>query len=243
MRIYAFVPARSGSKGLPDKNVLDLDGHTLMAYAISFGQALEVDRVIVSTDSEDYAAIARRYGADCPYLRGAEASTDTAMEESILLDMSHNLPRHGIDMPDIWIRLKPTNPFRRVEAVRQGLEAMTSAYPPDSVRIVSKVESRIWTINDLGWFEPLIPGWDPHRSVMRRTEFPEAYAPFNLDIFFHANWLRWGSGYMGNRILPVVDHVITGMDINDADDLEVIRAMVQARPRPDIVSRYLVDPG
>ncbi len=242
MRVYAFVPARSGSRGLPHKNVLDLDGHPLMAYAIAFGQALGVDRVIVSTDSDEYAEIARRYGADCPYLRGAEASTDTAMEELILSDMSRNLPDHGIEMPDIWVRLKPTNPFRRVDTVRRGLEAMTSTLPPDSVRIVSKIESRTWTINDQGWLAPLISGWDPDRSVMRRTEFPEAYSPFNLDIFFHANWLRWGSAYMGQRILPIVDHVITGMDINDADDLDVIRAMVRPRPRPDIVSRYLVEP-
>ena len=242
MRIYAFVPARSGSKGLPDKNILDLDGHPLMAYAIAFGQALGIDRVIVSTDSEEYASIARSYGADCPYLRGADASTDIAMEELILEDMRQNLPKHGIEMPDIWVRLKPTNPFRRVETVLRGLDAMTSASPPDSVRIVSKIESRAWTINDEGWFEPLISGWDQNRSVMRRTEFPEAYAPFNLDILSHENWLRWGSGYMGRRILPIEDHVITGMDINDADDLDVIRAMVQARPRPDIVSRYLVDP-
>lgn len=243
MRIYAFIPARSGSKGLPDKNILDLDGHPLMAYAIAFGQALNIDKVIVSTDSEEYAAIARDYGAECPYLRGPKASSDTAMEELILEDMKQNLPTHGITMPDIWIRLKPTNPFRGVESVKKGLEAMTSETPPDSVRIVSKIEARTWTINDQGWLEPLIPGWDPDRSVMRRTEFPEAYSPFNLDMFFHKNWERLGSAYMGRRILPIEDHVITGMDVNDGEDLDLIRAMVQPRPRPDIVSRYLVDPS
>ena len=66
MRVYALVPARSGSKGLPDKNIQDIGGHPLMAYAIAFGRELGIDRVIVSTDSERYAEIARIYGADCP---------------------------------------------------------------------------------------------------------------------------------------------------------------------------------
>jgi CMP-N-acetylneuraminic acid synthetase len=244
VRIYAFVPARSGSKGLPDKNILPIDGHPLLAYSVAFGKALDIDRVIVSTDSEKYADIARSYGADCPYLRGPQASSDTAMEEDILRDMSENLPAHGIEMPDLWVRLKPTNPFRSLESVQKAIRILIENPNVDSVRIVSETESRIATINADGWLEPLLDIWNPDmRSVMRRTEFPKTYRPYNLDVLRHKNWETRGSAYMGRRVYPIVEHSITGHDVNDQDDFEVIRAIIEARPRPEFLTRYLPDLG
>src|SRR5205085_11147302 len=102
MTAYALIPARSGSKGLPDKNILELDGHPLIGHSIAFARKLPVDRIIVSTDSEAYRAIALRYGGECPYLRGPEASSDTAQESEILADLTANLRSHGIPLPEIW---------------------------------------------------------------------------------------------------------------------------------------------
>ena len=167
--VYAFVPARSGSKGLPNKNILPIDGHPLMAYAISFGLALGIDRVIVSTDSEQYGEIARHYGAECPYLRGDVASSDKAMEEDILADMAENLPKHGIPIPDIWVRLKPTNPFQNLEKTRSAIEMLRTNPDIDSVRHVNASETRLCIINDDGYLEPLLAEWPADRSVIRRT--------------------------------------------------------------------------
>src|ERR1700759_1679759 len=111
MLVYALIMARSGSKGVPDKNIRDVAGHPLLAYSIAFARKLGIDRIIVSTDSTVYQEIALQYGAECPYLRGAQASSDTAMDEDILADLRDNLPRFGISMPDLWVRLKPTSPF------------------------------------------------------------------------------------------------------------------------------------
>jgi CMP-N,N'-diacetyllegionaminic acid synthase len=240
--VYAFVPARSGSKGLPDKNILPIDGHPLMAYAIAFGRALGIDRVIVSTDSERYADIARYYGADCPYLRGAEASSDTAMEEAIVADMAENLPRYGIAMPAIWLRLKPTNPFHRLDHAREAIDLLRTRPDIDSVRSVNQTESRLQRINAEGFLEALSPDWPADRSVIRRSEFPTAYSVFNLDVFRHRNWERLGSGYMGRRAYPIVGEPITGIDINNRDDFELARALIEARPRPRVVARHLVEP-
>jgi len=242
MLTYAFVPARAGSKGLPDKNILPIGGHPLLAYAIAFGRALNIDRVIVSTDSERYAEIARHYGAECPYLRGVRASSDTAMEEDILADMAENLPRHGIPMPDIWVRLKPTNPFRSVDSVHTALDCLATSPEVDSVRIVSQSDARVCVINRDGWLEPLLDTWDPGRSVMRRTEFPDVYSPFNLDVLRHRLWLERGAAYMGQRIRAIVDNQITGLDINDRDEFDLVKALIEATPRPSIVARYLIDP-
>lgn len=244
MKAYAFIPARSGSKGLPHKNIAPIDGHPLLSYAVAFGKALGVDQVILSTDSPQYREIAESYGAFCPGLRCAEASSDTAMEEDIIADLTRTLPAMGIDLPDVWIRLKPTNPFRKVDTVRRALKVLEDDDSIDSVRIVSKADCRLVMQNGDGFLEPMLPGiWDPDRSVMRRTEFPEAYSPFNLDVLRHRNWEKLGAGYMGKRIFPIVDHAITGMDINDAEDFELVKTMIEMRPRPQIVADYLVSPA
>lgn len=240
--VYAFVPARSGSKGLPDKNILPIDGHPLLAYSIAFGKALGIDRVILSTDSERYAEIGRYYGADCPYLRGEEASSDTAMEEHILADMEANLPQHGIPMPDIWLRLKPTNPLRKLEDAQKAIDILKSRPEVDSVRHVSAAETRLCTVNDAGYLEPLLAGWPEDRSVIRRTEFPKAYQVFNLDVLRHSNLAKLGSAYMGKNALPLIGEAITGVDVNDTDDFEMVKALIEMRPRPDVVARHLVEP-
>jgi CMP-N,N'-diacetyllegionaminic acid synthase len=239
MRVYALIPARSGSKGLPDKNILPIDNHPLLAYSIAFGKKLPIDRVILSTDSIVYQNIAIRYGAECPYLRGAKASSDTAMEEDILADLNKNLPGCGIDVPDIWVWLKPTCPFRSVDAVKEAIEILWKSPDVDSVRIVSEADARIHRINNDGFLEPLLKEWDPHRSKMRRSEFPKVYQPFNLEVFRHAGWAERGALFMGRRIRPIICPRITGLDVDDREGFEIIKSLIEARPRAEIVRRYI----
>jgi CMP-N-acetylneuraminic acid synthetase len=242
MRAYALIPARSGSKGVPHKNIRKIAGHPLFAYSIAFAKKLEFERIIVSTDSEAYRDIALQYGAECPYLRGEEASRGDSMEESIFSDLARNLPEHGIALPDIWARLKPTNPFRSVASVREALEALRTDPQLDSVRIVSRADARLWRINAEGFLEPFLESWDRSRSIMRRQEFPDVYDPFNLDLFRHAGWVERYSNFMGRRIKPIVEHKITGLDINDEDDFTLVDALISLRPRPQFLERFVHDP-
>jgi CMP-N,N'-diacetyllegionaminic acid synthase len=243
MRVYALIPARSGSRGVPDKNIREIAGHPLLAYSIAFAKKIKFERIIVSTDSLRYQEIAIRYGADCPYLRGAMASSHTAMEEDILTDLAANLPRLGISMPDVWVRLKPTSPLRSVRSVEAAIAALKADPTLNSVRIVSETESRLHVIDKDGYLVPLSPQWDPRRSVMRRDEFPRAYKPFNLDVLRHALWIERGSAYMGKRVKPIVEHKITGLDIDDNDDFELAKALISVKPRPAFLESYIHDPA
>lgn len=239
MRVYALIPARSGSKGLPDKNILPMAGHPLLAYSAAFAARLPIDRVLLSTDSARYADIGRAYGAEVPALRGAAASSDTAMEEDILADLDATLPELGIPMPDAWVWLKPTCPFRDPAAVAEAIRVLRERPEVDSVRIVSEADARLHRINADGWLEPLLPIWDPKRSKMRRSEFPRSFQPFNLEVFRHEGWRQRGSLFMGHRIHPIVLPRITGFDVDDRDGFEIIRALIEADPRPDIVARHI----
>ena len=243
MRTYALIPARSGSKGVPNKNIREIGGHPLLAYSIAFAKKARFDRIIVSTDSEAYLAIALKYGAECPYLRGAKASTDTAMEEEILADLAENLPRLGIPLPDIWARLKPTSPLRSTRSVAEAIAALENDGTLHSARIVSEADARLHVIDGDGFLEPLLPTWDRNRSIMRRVEFPRVFKPFNLDVFRHAGWVERGSAFMGTRVKPIVEHKITGMDIDDEDDFALMRTLIGMRPRPAFLDPYIHDPA
>jgi CMP-N,N'-diacetyllegionaminic acid synthase len=239
MKIYALIPARSGSKGLPHKNVLEIDGHPLIAYSIAFAHNIAVDRIIVSTDSERYRAIALQYGAECPCLRGAAASSDTAQEAEILADLAASLPSCSIPLPDIWIWLKPVNPFRSIESVRQAVQILSERPEADSVRIVSEADARLHHVNDEGFLAPYGPGWDPTLSKMPRSRFPKVYQPFNLEVFRHQGWVERYARFMGTRIVPIVAPKITGLDIDDQDAFDIAKALIETRPRPDVVARHI----
>jgi CMP-N,N'-diacetyllegionaminic acid synthase len=241
--VYALILARSGSKAVPGKNVRPIGSHPLFAYSIAFAKKLRIDRIIVSTDSPDYRQIALSYGAECPYLRGAKASSDTAIDEDILTDLAENLPKHGVPMPDIWVRLKPTTPFRSVRSVETALVALQDDPTLDSVRIVSVTEARIHVIDSEGFLAPLSPTWDPTRSVILRSEFPRAYKPFNLHVFRHKGWEERGAAYMGRRIKPIIEHKITGIDIDDEDDFDLVKTLIEAKPRPAFLQRFVHEPS
>jgi CMP-N-acetylneuraminic acid synthetase len=239
LRVYALVPARSGSKGLPDKNILEIDGRPLIGHAIAFGLSLKIDRVLVSTDSERYATIARQWGGECPFLRTDVASSDAAREEDILDDLDERLPQHGIELPDVWVWLKPTSPFRRRDAVLQGLEILQTRPAVDSVRLVSEADARLQVINSSGFLEPLLKEWPPHLSKIPRTTLVKTYHPFSLEIFRHQGWRENRTLFMGRRIVPLLQSRITSLDIDDRDGFDIIKALMEARPRPRIVDDHL----
>nr|WP_229600770.1 acylneuraminate cytidylyltransferase family protein [Reyranella sp. MMS21-HV4-11] len=239
MRVYALVPARSGSKGLPDKNILEIDGCPLIAWAIRFGLALGIDRVILSTDSDRYAQLGLAHGAECPFLRSGNASTDTAREEDILEDLHNRLPQSGIELPDVWVWLKPTSPFRKLASVHEALAILKSRPEIDSVRLVSEGDARLQIVNRDGYLEPLLKEWPEHLSKIPRTHLVKVYHPYSLEIFRHSGWVTHRAAFMGKRILPIVQSRITGLDIDDRDGFDIIKALIEARPRAPIISEHL----
>jgi len=110
--ILALIPARGGSKGVPKKNISLLGGRPLIAYTIDDALRSGVfDRIVVSTDDEEIAAISREYGAEAPFMRPKELARDTSVLGSVLQHALHALRSRGY-RPDIYMILYPTSPFR-----------------------------------------------------------------------------------------------------------------------------------
>src|SRR5262245_51132771 len=110
--LVALIPARSGSKRVPDKNIRMLAGHPLIAYTIFAARKSGLfSSIIVSTDSEQYAEISRSYGAEVPFLRPAELSGDSSPDIAWLEHMFKQLGMQGRQF-DCFSILRPTSPFR-----------------------------------------------------------------------------------------------------------------------------------
>ena len=132
----ALVPARAGSRRVPGKNVRLLAGHPLLAYTI--GAALDsdvFDAVIVSTDSDETAELARRYGAEVPFARPPEFATDTSPDIDWVRHGLSSLRDSGRSW-DCFALLRPTSPFRRAETIRRAWAAFVSDGEADSLRAV-----------------------------------------------------------------------------------------------------------
>ena len=146
----AFVPARWGSERVPGKNVRPLAGHPLIAYAIGAARASGVfERVVVSTDSEETAEIARWYGAKVPFLRPPELATSTSPDIEWLTFTLERLE----EAYDLFAIVRPTSPFRGPETVRRASEQLLATPEADSIRAVELVKQhpgKMWLLGDDG---------------------------------------------------------------------------------------------
>ncbi len=223
MKIYAIIPARSGSQGVKNKNVRMLDGKPLMAYSIQFAKALGVDRVFCSTDSQEYAEIAKGIGAEVPFLRSDFAASSTAMEHDILVDLYEKFETHNIEQPDIIVWLRPTFVFRKVEDVQQCIEQLKNNPELTSSRTVCESEGRLYKVeNDI-----LVPSFDDFgKSMMRRQDFGERFKVFSTDVF-RADKKNTTDDFLGRKVGAVVTNKLCGLDIDDEFDFQIVENVLK----------------
>ena len=227
--VVALIGARSGSERVPGKNVRRLDGHPLIAYAIETARRSEVfDRIVVSTDSEEIAKVARWYGADVPFLRPGEYATATSPDIEWI---AWTLPRLG-ERYDLFGIVRATNPFRGPEVIRRGLERLLATPEADSIRAVERVKQhpgKMWelTIDGRTMF-PLLD--QSHLEVAwhagQYQSLPQVYVQNSaLEIA----WTRVveGTGTREGRVLaPYVTEGYEGLNIDDEDDFAFAETLV-----------------
>ena len=220
--IFALIPARSGSKRVLDKNVRRLNGHPLMAYAIR--SALESGifaSVIVSTDSQAYADVARHYGAAVPFLRPPEFAGDTSPDIQWLRHLLGVLKDEG-KAPDCFAILRPTSPFRQAETIRRAWEQFKHTAGIDSIRAVEACgqhPGKMWTING-PIMSPILPytldGTPWHSN--QYAALPKIYVQnASLEIAWSRVVLEAGS-IAGDVIAPFLTEGHEGVDVNAQSD-------------------------
>lgn len=139
MNILAIIPARAGSKSVPHKNIRMIGGKPMLAHSIDHAKASKyITRVIVSTDSEEYAGIAREYGAEVPFIRPEEYATDTALDYDVFLHALTWLKEQEGYEADIVVQLRPTYPIRDVKDIDNMIQLLLDCPDADSVRSMAK---------------------------------------------------------------------------------------------------------
>jgi CMP-N,N'-diacetyllegionaminic acid synthase len=171
--VLAVIPARSGSKGLPDKNILPLSGKPLIAHTIKAALDSGIfNDVIVSTDSKYYAKIAREYGASVPFLRSNEASSDAASSWHVLLEVLNALKEKGIEY-DLVALLQPTSPLRTAMHIKEAL-ALYYKKKANAVISICECEYSPLLCNTLD--ETLsLDGFLKHDNIQRRQDMIKYY--------------------------------------------------------------------
>lgn len=182
-KTLGIIPARGGSKGIPGKNIKLLAGKPLIAWTIA--AALEsklIDRIIVSTDDEEIASVARAHGAEVPFMRPKEISGDLATDVEFIEHALLHLKVNEEFEPHIVLRLPPTSPLRTGEHIDEGIKTLVDTKGADASRPI--VESpkhpyKFWTTEDEGPFlKPFLSreftGFDEPHNLPRQL-FPKVY--------------------------------------------------------------------
>lgn len=177
--VLALIPARGGSKSVPRKNLLPVAGRPLIAYSILHAQNCpSITRVIVSTDDDEIAEVARAHGAEVPFKRPAEAATDTATDFQVFQHALRWLRDEQSYSPELVVHLRPTGPVRERALMERAVELMLATPEADALRSVGTAEQtpyKMWRMEGAR-LKPLLelPGY-PEAHSMPRQKLPTAY--------------------------------------------------------------------
>jgi N-acylneuraminate cytidylyltransferase len=218
----AFIPARSGSKRVPNKNIKPLAGHPMLAYTVRAAIESGVyDAVICATDSPLYADVARHYGAEVPFLRSAEISGDKSPDIDWVVWMLLQLKELGRDY-EIYSILRPTSPFRLPSTISRAWQAFSEDPNADSLRAIEKCKQhpgKMWVIRGQRML-PIMPfnnGNTPWHSS-QYPALPEIYAQdASLEIARSRIALEQNT-IAGEAIIPFISQGLEGYDINEPED-------------------------
>jgi N-acylneuraminate cytidylyltransferase len=221
-KVVALIPARSGSKRVPNKNIKTLGGHPMLAYTVRAAIDSGIfDTVICATDSELYADVARHYGAEVPFLRSAEISRDKSPDIEWVVWMLNSLKQQKRDY-EVFSILRPTSPFRLPETIRRAWTLFIQDPSADSLRAIEKCKQhpgKMWVIrgNRILPVMPFTNGNTPWHSS-QYAALPEIYAQ---DASLEIAWSRVAlehNSIAGEAIIPFVSQGLEGFDINEPED-------------------------
>lgn len=214
LRVLALVPARGGSKGLPRKNVLPLDGRPLIGWTLAAAAGSRyLDRCVVSTDDAEIAAVARAEGGEVPFMRPAKLASDRADSFSVISHALGQLPGY-----DLLVLLQPTSPLRSAEDIDATLETLLQHRAPACVSVVEPGKSPYWSYrtDDNARLVPLL---EPRFSRMRRQDLPTAYVLNGAVYAARTEWLSIQRGFVGDGTVAYIMPAARSVDIDSAFDL------------------------
>ena len=231
MSNICIIPARSGSKGLKNKNIKQICGKPLLAYTIETAiQSNVFDCVMVSTDSELYAKIAKDYGADVPFLRSSELSSDKASSWDVVIDVLNKYASLGLTFDTIFL-LQPTSPLRETKDLIESYSLYKAKKAKYVISVCETDHSPLWS-NTLPQDFSLNNFISEKTINLPRQSLPKYYringAIYIVDrdfLFKNKRIVFDNSGY------AYVMEKDTSIDIDDSLDFEIARLLLKKKKR------------
>ncbi|MBI9049635.1 MAG: acylneuraminate cytidylyltransferase [Anaerolineaceae bacterium] len=257
--VLAIIPARGGSKGIPGKNIRCFAGYPLIAYSIAAAQQSEyVTRVIVSTDDEKIAELARQFGAETPFMRPSEFAEDNSLDFPVFEHALLWLKENENYSPDIVVQLRPTSPIRPPTCVDDAIKVLLQYPQADSVRgIVPSGQNphKMWRLDAAtGQMQNLldVSGVAEPYNAPRQILPPVYWQTGHIDAIRSSTILDKKS-MSGNVIMPLILDSRYTVDIDNLYDwdryehlfyeggLEMVEPGPQRRPFPKNVKLLVLD--
>ena len=219
-KVIALIPARSGSKGVANKNIRMLGGHPLLAWSIMAAiKSKKIDRVIVSTDSEDYAKLAIKLGAEAPFLRPPEISGDRSSDYDCIVHALDWLSLNGGE-PQYIVHIRPTTPFRNVSFIDSAIEIFQNS--PEKITALrsahemSESAYKTFEITEDGRFKRVgseSTALDLANNA--RQQFPSTYQANGYVDVLSVRFIRESGLIHGDCVLPFITPGVIEVDVED----------------------------
>lgn len=238
--VLCLILARGGSKGIPRKNIRLLAGKPLIAYSIECAHdSALIRRVIVSTDDEEIAEVARQYGAEVPFMRPKELAEDLTPDLPVFQHALRWLKEEEGTMPDLVVDLRPTGPLRRTGTVDRAIRLILEHPEADSLRSVrwpSQTPYKMWRVSSEGYLEPLVSldGFEEPYNMPRQI-LPEIFWQNGYIDVVRPRVILEENRMSGRKILPFVveeDYIEIDYEENFQKAEKRIEAMRQGPPLP-----------
>lgn len=235
MKVLGVIPARAGSKSVPRKNLAEVNGRPLLSYIVEAARrAHRLDRVVVSTEDEEVAAVARQWGAEVPFLRPAELAADEVSLVPVVRHAMKEMDRRNF-VADVVVSLQATSPFLESEDIDRAIETLLET-GADSVVSVERNEHAhpYWTKRLEG--DRVLPfSGDTNEAYLQRQDLPPAYI-FDGALFARRRHLleSWSGGDfgLGDDVRALVLGGRRSLHVDDPIHLETVRALARTEERP-----------
>lgn len=219
MKKLAIIPARSGSKGLPDKNIKKLQGKPLMAYTIEAAIASEqFDEIMVSTDSQEYADIAVEYGASVPFLRSVDNAGDTSSSWDVVKEVLRNYEAEGQSFGQVAL-LQPTSPLRTKDDILNGFQTMNEKDANFVVSVCEVEHSPLWA-NSLPADQSMKDFIDPKIMALPRQKIPTYYRLNGAFYLVDVEHLLTNDNLYGEKSYAFIMDRKNSVDIDEVFDFK-----------------------
>ena len=234
LKVLGLIPARGGSKGIPRKNIFPLAGKPLIAYTIEAARKSSlIDRLVLSSDSEEIIRVAKSFGAEAPFVRPEHLAGDDIPALPVIQHAVRHMSQNEKFKPDIIVLLQPTSPLRRTEDIDTSLDRLIRS-DADSVVSVVKAHHNYTPYSEMVLHDGCLKSfasWDERKNL--RQLKPEFYARNGAVYAFRQGCLMENDSIYGEKILPYVMAREDSIDIDEPIDVEFCEFMLKRREKPD----------